>query len=153
MAGVKGEPLGFISYCHKDKAWLDKLQTCLTPYLRGGSITAWSDEQIVAGSRWHEEIQSAVSSATVAVLLVTQEFLASDYIHEHELNPILEKAKQREVRILWIPIKPCAFHKTPLKDLQAIISPADPLAGRNETQQDAAWVEICDEIEKAINPR
>ena len=53
----------FISYSHKDKRWRDDLDTHLKPYLRGGSIVSWSDQQIAPGSKWFREIQSALANS------------------------------------------------------------------------------------------
>jgi hypothetical protein len=140
----------FISYSHKDKQWLDHLQTHLKPLLRNGSMTAWSDDQIKTGSKWFSAIMTALSRASVAVLLVTPDFLASDFICEHELAPILKNAERDGVRIVWIPVKACSYDKTSLKDYQAVIAPDRPLAAMR-AKRDEAWVKICREIEKAAN--
>ncbi len=139
----------FICYSHKDDRWLGDLQTHLTPYVRNGSMTAWSDKQIAPGSKWFPEIKAALASTKVAVLLVTPSFLASDFIHEHELTPLLKDAEKGGVWIIWIPVRACSYEQTPLKDDQAAIDPKKPLANM-KAERDKAWVEICKEIEKAV---
>jgi hypothetical protein len=142
--------LVFIGYSHKDKKWLDDLQTHLKPYVRNGSVTAWSDKQIAPGSKWFPEIKAALASTKVAVLLVTPYFLASDFIHEHELGPLLKETENGKVSILWIPVRACSYKETPLKDYQAAGDPEKPLeimkANRNK-----AWVKICEEIKKTVS--
>jgi hypothetical protein len=142
----------FISYSHRDKKFMEELQTHLKPYLRSGAITSWSDKQIAPGSQWFDEIQGGMSKTSAAVLLVSPDFLASDFIHEHELGPLLKEAKAGGVRILWVPLRPSAYEKTPLKDYQAVSSPDKPLAQMSKPERDSAWVEICKKIERAVNP-
>ena len=141
----------FISYSHKDKKWCDELDTHLKPFLRDRSVISWSDEQISPGSRWFEEIRAALTHAKVAVLLVTPNFLASDFIHEHELGPLLKEAGQGGVKILWIPVRESAYKRTPLKDYQPVLNPSTPLAAMEEAKRDQAWVKICEEIERAMS--
>jgi internalin A len=145
-------PEVFISYSHKDKKWRDDLDTHLKPYLRDGSITSWSDQQIGPGSQWFREIQSALTNSKIAVLLVSPDFLASDFIHEHELAPILKEAEQGGVKILWVPIRDSAYRRTPLNNCQAVLSPNTPLAAMTRAKRDQAWVTICEEIGKAVTP-
>lgn len=142
--------LVFISYSHKDKKWLDDLCTHLKPYLREGSITAWSDRQIQPGSKWFEKITSALENAKVAVLLVTPNFLASDFIHQHELTPLLTQAEAGGTAIHWIHVRASSYQKSPVHQYQAVIDPAKPLA-EMKAERDAAWVSICKSIEHAVN--
>jgi hypothetical protein len=128
----------FISYSRKDKRWRDDLDTHLKSYLRGGSIVSWSDQQIVAGSQWFGEIKAALAQTKVAVLLVTPDFLASDFIHEHELGPLLKEAEQGGVKILWVPVRDSAYRRTPLKNYQAVLDPAQPLANMTQAERDRA---------------
>ena len=140
----------FISYSHDDKKWRDDLDTRLKPYLRDGPIISWSDEQINAGSKWFDDIKSALADTKVAVLLVTPNFLASDFIHEHELGPLLKEAEQGGVKILWVPVRASSYQKTALKDYQAVLKPDKPLAKMTGAERDQAWITICEEIEHAV---
>jgi internalin A len=104
----------FISYSHKDTRSRDELETHLKPYLRAGSITSWSDHQIAPGSQRFKEIRSALANSKIAVLLVSPDFWASDFIQEHELGPLLKKAEEGGVEILWIPVRESAYKQTQL---------------------------------------
>ena len=142
----------FISYSHKDKPWREDLEKHLKPHMRVGSIESWSDEQIRPGSQWFEEIKSALADTKAAVLLVTPDFLDSDFIHEHELGPLLKEAEQGGLKILWVPVRASAYKTTALKDYQAVFDPDKPLANMKVAKRDQAWVRICEEIEKTCKP-
>jgi tetratricopeptide (TPR) repeat protein len=141
----------FISYSHRDKKLMEELLAHMKPYIRSGFVTAWSDGQIAAGSKWLTEIQAALGRTRVAVLLVSPQFLASDFIHDHELGPLLKAAEAEGVKILWIQLRESSYKETPLKAYQAVVSPpAKPLA-EMKAERDRAWVQLCEEVKKAVN--
>jgi anti-anti-sigma factor len=117
----------FISYSHADDRWLKELRIHLEPYVRNTAITVWDDTMIRAGAVWKEKIWQALASAKVAVLLVSPAFLASKFIAEEELPPLLEAAKTKGVAILWVPVKSSSFKLTPIADYQAAHSPESRL--------------------------
>ena len=141
----------FISYSHRDDKWRQQLEKHLKPFLRNGAIKSWSDQHIEPGSQWFEEIQSGLTNSKIAVLLVSPDFLNSDFIHEHELGPLLKAAEHGGVNILWIPIYSSAYKQTPLKNYQAIIDPGKPLAAMPKAKREQVWVKICEDIQKAVN--
>jgi hypothetical protein len=141
--------LVFLSYSHQDKRFLDELLTQLKPYLRTG-ITAWSDRQIHPGSLWFDEIKAALGKTSAAVMLVSPDFLASDFIHEHELGPLLKEAEAGGVTILWVLIRDCSWKEPSLSDYHAVVSPPDkPFASLTKAKRDTAWRTVCEEIKRA----
>lgn len=142
----------FLSYSHKDKKFLDQLAIHLKPLERAGCLTTWSDKQIAPGSQWLQDIETALARAKVAVLLVSPHFLASDFISENELAPLLKKAEQGGVQILWVPVRASSYKDSPIQKYQAAIPPNKPLA-EMKAERDAAWVRVCDRIKEAINPK
>ncbi|MBV9616491.1 MAG: toll/interleukin-1 receptor domain-containing protein, partial [Ktedonobacteraceae bacterium] len=129
----------FISYSHKDSKYLQEFQTHLKYYIRAHNIDAWDDTQIAAGSNWQEVIEKTLQSAKAAVLLISPDFLASDFIAHHELPPILASAEQRNLTVLSIIIKPSAFEDTSLFRFQSVNAPSNPLAKMSPAKRDEIW--------------
>lgn len=140
----------FVSYSHRDRDWLERLKVHLAPYLRGESLHLWDDSKIAPGSSWAAEIEGELSKARAAVLLVSPDFLASDYVHSVELPAILARAKS-DLAVLWIPVAPSAYQATPLGQLQALHDPSKPLSTLPRAKQDAALVEIARRISAAMD--
>jgi internalin A len=141
-----------ISYSHQDKRFFDDLLKHLKPLLRAGAITTWSDCEIKPGAKWFDEIKAALAKTSSAVMLVSPDFLASDFIHEHELGPLLKEGDAGGVTILWVLIRDCAYQETPLRDYQAVVSPPDkPFAKMKLSERDTAWRMVCAAIKQAAN--
>jgi hypothetical protein len=133
----------FISYSHVDKMYLEQLQKYLKPYLRDEDIRVWDDTQIRPGEKWRAEIEQAIEFAKVAILLISPDFLASDFIAEEELPRLLLAAEQEGATILPIILRPSAFLDTKLGEFQAVNSPARPLSGMTAYEQETEWTNIA----------
>jgi hypothetical protein len=143
----------FISYSQRDSKWMQRLQVHLKPLERLGVISRWDDSRIQPGSRWQDEIAAAIRRARVAVLLVSADFLASDFINENELPPLLKAAAREGVMILPVILSPCRFEKTPgLSQFQAVNSPRRSLISLDRAKREEIFVKIADAIEGALYP-
>jgi hypothetical protein len=134
----------FISYSHRDKQWLERLQVHLKPLERKGLVERWDDTRIAPGSNWQEEIRQALAATKVAVLLISADFLASDYIAEHELLPLLEAAERDGAIILPVILSPCLFQETPeLARFQAVNDPTRPLLDLPPGEQEQTFLKVA----------
>lgn len=145
----------FISYSHADQAWLQRIKVHLRPLERDHGIVIWQDTNLRGGQRWRQEIDRALVKAKVAILLVSPDFLASDFIHENELPPLLEAAEQEGLVILSIIVSACAFRRSPLSEFQAINTPDTPLDSLTPGEVNKTLVKLftrVDELFAAAGP-
>ena len=111
----------------------------------------WDDTKIKPGSQWLEEIKKALDSAKVAVLLVSADFFASDFIAEYELPPLLKAAKTEGATILAVIISPSRFTKDKsLSEFQAVNDPSRPLIDMKRGEREKLWVSLTELIEAAL---
>lgn len=149
--GIEPRTQVFISYSHKDSNWLERLHVHLKPLERPGLIDRWDDTRIRPGAKWREEIEKAIERARVVIMLISADFLASDFIITKELPPLLQAAASGGALILPVIVSPCRFKKTQgLEQFQAINSPDKPLTALNRTNREKIFLQVADAVEAAI---
>ena len=132
----------FFSYSHKDEALRDKLATHLKLLERQGVIQQWHDRQIVAGTEWKGEIDGNLEAAQIILLLISADFLASDYCYDLEMGRALERHNAGEARVIPIILRPLDnLWKAPFGKLQAL--PTDGKAVTLWDNQDAAFADVA----------
>jgi tetratricopeptide (TPR) repeat protein len=133
----------FVSYSHKDKKLFEEFKTMLAPAIRNGAVDIWDDKRIDIGAKWKQEIEMALASAKVAVLLVSQNFLASDFIARQELPPLLNAAQSSGVSIFWICLSSCLYEQTEIAAYQSAHDPTKPLDRLDRPQRQAVLSQVC----------
>jgi TIR domain len=141
----------FISYSHRDRVWLERLQVHLAPLEREGKLDRWDDSRIRSSQRWREEVRKAIDSSSVIVLLLSADFLASEFIVTNELPPLLAAARDDGAYIMPVIVSPCRFSATPiLSEFQAANANLQPLVAMRRHRQENLWVKLTNDIEDAL---
>lgn len=140
----------FVSYSHADREWFSRFSVMARPLERYADVVPWSDERIAPGKAWSTAIRSAIDDASVAVLLVSDNFLASDFIANEELPYILDASRSRGLQILWIALTPCYYSLTPLRSIQSVSDPPKPLNGMDEYGYKGALCQLCKRIDDLV---
>jgi TIR domain len=141
----------FISYSHENERWLERLLVHLKPLHLD---IVWSDKRIKPGDDWIREIKAALARAEVAVLLVSADFVASDFINSVELPSLLQSVERQSCKVFPIIVGSCLFSS--IKDLQrfqAINSPGEPLERMKKAQAEEVLTQAASAIEGYLSDR
>jgi internalin A len=148
----KEEPIGrtepvllFYSYSHKDESLRDELETQLKILQRQGSIDNWHDRKIEAGDDWKVKIDENLERAGMILLLISPDFIASDYCYEIEMKRALERQRQGEARVIPVILRDTNWKSAPFAKLQAL--PKDGKAITTWANKDSAWRNVSEGIE------
>ena len=144
----------FISYSREDVEWLKLLRKFLGVLEREGVISFWDDSAIKPGERWEESIRQALDAACAAVLLVSQDFLASEFITRYELPRLLSDAEREGKKIFWIPISPSTVFESnrEITVFEALTDdPNITLEELPEPQRKRQLVQVAQRLRGALN--
>jgi tetratricopeptide (TPR) repeat protein len=138
----------FYSYAHEDEKLCNELQKHLANLKRQGLITDWYDRDISAGTEWDDEIEEHLDSAKVILLLISPDFMNSDYSNEVEVKRAMERHEAGEARVIPIILRPVDWEGAPFSKLQGL--PTDAKAITLWPNHDEAFLSVVKEIRKAL---
>jgi len=142
----------FVSHSHRDIDFLEDIKRHFKPFF--GQIDFWDDSEIQPGQKWKEEIRMAISETKVAILLVSTDFLGSDFIATDELPPLLDAAEKEGAVILIMIIKPCLFEDFPeLNQFQAMNSPNNPISKMDSNEREELFVNLVRQTKRILNDK
>ena len=139
----------FICYASKDEGLLKELKIHLTRLERDGLITLWYDQHIGPGTEYKSEIGQHLNEAKIILLLVSQDFIASEYCWEKELPRALERHERGEARVVPVIVRPADWEEGKLGGFPVLPKNARPITLWE--YQDEAWQSVAKGLRKIVN--
>ena len=140
----------FFCYAREDEALLNKLKTHLRPLQRQGLIDVWYDRDISAGTEWEQEIREHLNTAQIVLLLVSPDFIDSEYCYSIEMKRALERHARGEAKVIPIILRPVYWYGEPLGKLQALPTDGKPIRGPDWHDLDSALYDVTAGIHKVV---
>src|SRR5215469_1147613 len=131
----------FVSYSHKDEALRDELETHLKLLQRQQVISIWHDRKILPGDEWDRGIDSRIDRANIILLLISADFIASEYCWQKEVTRALQRHAAKEATVVPLLLRPCDWKGAPFGKLQGL--PKDMKAVTAWPDRDAAWTDVA----------
>ena len=138
----------FLSYSRQDQAFRSELDKHLSGLKRQGIISSWFDGNIVPGTEWRPQIMTHLNTAQIILLLISADFMDSDFCYSIEMTRAIERHKANQARVLPIILRPCDWKGTPFAELQIL-----PTGGKAVTRwptHDDAFEDVIQGIRTAI---
>jgi tetratricopeptide (TPR) repeat protein len=142
----------FVSYSQKDKPYLERLRSSLSTLTQENIIQAWYDGQIVPGQEWEKQIYENLNGSDIILLLVSPDFVNSQYAYKKEMERAIERHDQHEARVIPVIVRPIyGWQDTPFGKLQALPSKGEPVGSSAWPSEDYAWYDVAEGIATAVN--
>ena len=139
----------FYSYSHADIRMLERLRKHMAMLRREGLITEWYDREIEAGSEWRQEIERELEAADVILLLVSANFLDSEFCYEQEMLRAVERGRSGDALVIGVMLRPVdGWHRTPFAEFQLVPRDARPISKWPDA--DEAYSDVAERIRAAL---
>lgn len=142
----------FFCYAREDEPLLNKLKTHLRPLQREGLIEVWYDRNISAGTEWETEIKQHLNTADIILLLVSPDFMDSDYCYGIEMKRALERRARGEAEVIPVILRHVYWHGEPLGKLQALPKDGKPVTDPDWHNLDRALYDVATGIRQVLKP-
>jgi len=140
----------FLCYAHKDAPLVDQLETHLRPLQEQGLINMWYDREITAGSEWEHVIDKHLSTARIILLMVSPDFMNSDYSYSVEMQQALARHKHGDAIVIPVILRPVHWQWSPFAKLQALPTGAKPITSSAWDTLDEAFLNVAEGIRQTV---
>ena len=139
----------FISYSHKDRTLCNELATHLSNLRKQDIISDWYDGDIIAGTEWEKQIIDQLNTAKIILLLISANFMASDFCYSIELRQAIDRHDANQVRVIPIILRPTDWKGAPFAKLKML--PTDAIPVTKWPTHDEGFVDVIRGIREAID--
>lgn len=142
----------FVSYAHKDEAHKVTFLDQLIDLERSGQIELWHDRELQPGSKWYDEILAELDRCDIAVFLISQAFIRSEFIYREEFSRLQTRHAQGDVELFPVLLSPCGWLRGPLADYQVLPEGGKPITanGSENGEREQAWTDIGDAFAEMV---
>lgn len=138
----------FLSYSHLDSLLCEQLRRHLSPLVRRGLVARWSDHEIGPGEPWLDRINEHLNSAGIVLLLISADFVMSDYCYGAEMGRALERHAEGTAIVIPVKVRACETDGTPFAALEGL--PEGFKAVTSWGNPDEAWASVARGVERAV---
>jgi TIR domain len=139
----------FASYAPQDTPLQRELKEHLRPLQRAGLIELWPDRDMSAGTEWEQQSSQLFHAAQIILLLVSIDYLNSDYCSGVEMKQALERHERGEVWLLPLLVRPCFWNRSPLGKLQVLPNNGQPVT--TWANREEAWLDVVQALSRVID--
>jgi TIR domain len=138
----------FFSYSKADAELLKQFKVHLSSLRRQGKIAPWDDSRILAGEEWDDAIKKELQEADIILLLISADFLATDYIWNVEIETAMQRHERGEARVIPVFLRPCDWSGLTFSKLNGLPSKAIPVV--DHENRDQAWLSVVEGIKRVL---
>ncbi len=138
----------FVSYAHTDEQMMMDMLKHMSTIEQVGRAIAWYDRKIAAGGAWNAEIHKHLETASVVLLLITKDFVASEYCRDIEVKRAMERHDSGDACVIPVILRPVDWDGLPFSKLQAL--PVDGKAVSEWRIRDKAYAQIAQGVRHTI---
>lgn len=139
----------FLSYSHADEKYKEELDKHFAALKRSDKVETWNDREMAAGTRFDDDIKNHLNQDDIIILLISSDFIASDYCYNIEMQKAIERANNNECKVIPIIVRPCLWTETPIKDILSLPKDGKPISKYED--RDEAYLEIVSAVNNMIN--
>ena len=139
----------FASYAPQDIPLQRELKEHLQPLQREGLIELWPDRDMSPGTGWEQQSGELFQAAQIILLLVSIDYLNSDYCSGVEMKQALARFERGEVQLIPLLLRPCFLKRSPLSKLQVLPSNGQPVT--TWANREAAWLDVVQSLSQVVD--